>query len=185
MTGQKFSSSIRLEVVHVWTCHFFSAPLFSPKQHCPIILGCISPRVPVSYGPLVATEAPGHSPELIKGFATLLRLCRELGRVLKDRHFTDVYACTLLCPRSRFLPLKFFFPIFDDDPFKPPNLDQPCLFLARNSRLLRKQISRFFQQSCILLSFDTPLISYDTKHLYFFIFLKVMNFLQCDIFIIW
>ena len=119
--------------------------IFSPKQHCPIILGCISPRVPVSYGPLVATEVPGHSPELIKGFATLLRLCRELGRVLKDRHFTDVYACTLLCPRSRFLPLKFFFPIFDDDPFKPPNLDQPCLFLARNSRLLRKQISRFFQ----------------------------------------
>ena len=33
----------------------------------------------------------------------ITRLCRDLGMVLNDRQFTDVYAGTLICPRSRML----------------------------------------------------------------------------------
>ena len=38
-----------------------------------------------------------------------MRLCRELGRVLNGTHFTDVYADTLICPRSWFFASQIIF----------------------------------------------------------------------------
>ncbi len=82
-----------------------------------------------------------------------MRLCRELGRVLKDRHFLDVYAGTLICPRRKFFASQiiFFFIFYDEpepadfcDPVKLPDSDQLSSFLhnfltnlARESPLLR------------------------------------------------
>ena len=64
-----------------------------------------------------------------------MRLCRELGTVLNDRQFTDVYAgTTLICTRSGFFACQIIFFAFVDkpesallptfcDPFSLPNFD--------------------------------------------------------------
>ena len=47
------------------------------------------------------------------------RLCRELGRVLNDSQFADVYAGTSKCPRSQFRVSKtHYFLIFDKELFQ-------------------------------------------------------------------
>ena len=52
-------------------------------------------------------EINGHSPELSKSITT--RVCGDLGRVLNDGQFTDVYAGTLICPRSRCFASQIIF----------------------------------------------------------------------------
>ena len=54
----------------------------------------------------------GHPPKLAQSFTTLPlnEACWELGRVLNDRQFTDIYVGTLICPRCRILvsQIQFF-----------------------------------------------------------------------------
>ena len=54
---------------------------------------------------------PGHSPNWLKvsQHCCAMKLCRELGRVLNNTQFTDVYADTLICPRNRFFASQIIF----------------------------------------------------------------------------